>query len=135
LASQSEHLPGLEVEAHAVDNGQARDVDMQVRDLEQRRHAARARSVTDWGSNMSRKLSPRKLNARTTDTMARPGNTPIHQLSKCCAPVETIEPHSAAGGFAPRPRKDRPDSSRMAVPISSAARTMTGPATLGNTST
>ena len=59
---------------------------------------------------------------------------PIHQLSKCWAPVETIEPHSAAGGRAPRPRNDSPDSSRIALPISSAASTMTGPATFGSTS-
>src|SRR2546428_367228 len=33
----------------------------------------------------------------TTDTIASPGNTPIHQLSKCCAPVETIKVHNTHG--------------------------------------
>jgi hypothetical protein len=74
------------------------------------------------------------LNAITTVRMARPGNTPIHQESKCCTAVATIDPHSAVGGFAPSPRNDRPDSSSVAVPMSRLARISTGPTTIGTMS-
>ena len=50
-----------------------------------------------------------KLNARTAVKIARPGNVPIHQNWKYWVPVATIEPHSAAGGWAPRPRNDSPE--------------------------
>ena len=40
-------------------------------------------------------------------------------------------PHSAIGGFTPSPRKDRPASSIIIVPMSSTAVTRIGPAMLG----
>ena len=67
----------------------------------------RGRPDDAFGSNASRRLSPRKLKASTTSRWPGPGKIPIHQLSKCSAPVETIDPHSAAGGRAPRPRNDK----------------------------
>ena len=76
-----------------------------------------------------------KLKASTTVKMARPGNRPTHQSLKFCAPSATIAPHSAVGGWAPRPRKDNPDSSSTALPMSRAASTSTGPAALGRMST
>ena len=91
------------------------------------RHAVR-------GSNTSRRLSPRKLNASTTVKIARPGNVPIHHHWKYCVPSATIDPHSAVGGCAPRPRNERPESSRIAFARSSVASTSTGPATFGSTS-
>ena len=83
---------------------------------------------------MSRRLSPRKLKARTAVKIARPGKVPIHQYWKYCVPVATIEPHSGSGGCAPRPRKESPASRRIAVPRSSVARTSTPPAMFGSTS-
>ena len=68
-----------------------------------------------------------KLKASTTVKIARPGNVPTHQSLKFCVPSATIAPHSAVGGWAPRPRNDRPDSSRTAFPMSSVASTSTGP--------
>ena len=59
---------------------------------------------------------------------------PTHQSLKFCAPSATIAPHSAVGGWAPRPRKERPDSSSTALPMSRAASTSTGPAALGRMS-
>ena len=40
-------------------------------------------------------------------------------------------PHSGTGGFAPSPRKDRPASSIIIVPISNMAVTRTGPKIFG----
>ena len=74
------------------------------------------------------------MNAITTVKIARPGNTPIHHESKFCTAVDTIDPHSAVGGFAPRPRNDRPESSSVAVPMSRLARISTGPTTIGRMS-
>ena len=86
------------------------------------------------GSNTSRRLSPRKLNASTTVKIASPGNVPIHHHWKYCVPSATIDPHSACGGCAPRPRNERPESSRIAFARSSVASTKIGPATFGRTS-
>ena len=52
------------------------------------------------GSSMSRSASPMKLKASTTVKMASPGNRPIHQMLKFWTPSDTIDPHSAVGGFA-----------------------------------
>ena len=86
------------------------------------------------GSKTSRRLSPMKLNASTAVKIASPGNVPIHQNWKYWVPVATIEPHSASGGWAPRPRNDSPESRRIALPTSSVASTSTGPTTFGSTS-
>ena len=86
------------------------------------------------GSSTSRRLSPRKLNASTTVKIARPGNVPIHHHWKYCVPSATIDPHSAVGGCAPRPRNESPERSRIAFARSSVASTITGPATFGRTS-
>src|SRR5205814_7129761 len=51
------------------------------------------------GSNTSRRLSPRKLNASTAVKIASPGNVPIHQNRKYCVPVATIDPHPGCGGW------------------------------------
>ena len=59
---------------------------------------------------------------------------PIHHHCKYCVPVATIEPRSAFGGWAPSPRNESPESSRIAFARSSVARTSTGPATFGSTS-
>src|SRR5581483_11719786 len=106
----------------------ARKRDAQVVDLEQ------AHRCSVRGSKKSRRLSPMKLNASTIVKIARPGNVPIHHHWKYCVPSATIEPHSAWGGCAPRPRNDSPDKSRIALARSSVASTSTGPATFGSTS-
>ena len=48
-------------------------------------------------------------------------------------PSLIMEPHSAVGGWAPRPRYDSPASSMSTVPTSSTAHTATGPRMLGST--
>src|SRR5699024_8718969 len=96
--------------------------------------AAPSRSAEERVSSASRRESPMKLNDITTVRIARPGNTPSHQASMWLIAPEIIEPHSAVGGWAPSPRKDRPVSSRIAVPMSREASTITGPAMLGRMS-
>src|SRR5699024_2920234 len=80
---------------------------------------APARSAEDNGSRASRRESPMKLNAITTLRIARPGKTPSHHASIWLIAPEIIDPHSAVGGWAPKPRKDSPVSRRIAVPMSS----------------
>ena len=138
LAGDAEHLALLDAVVDPVDDG----------DQPARRRAAapaarrpRAGSFARGlpgkpvrGSNTSRRLSPRKLKASTTVKIASPGNVPIHHHWKYCVPSATIDPHSACGGWAPRPRNERPERSRIAVARSSVIRTSTGPATFGSTS-
>src|SRR5205823_8511194 len=103
-------------------------------DLEQCAHSRLPPPHDVCGSKRSRKLSPRKLKASTAVKIASPGNVPIHHHWKYCAPSATIEPHSARGGCAPRPRKESPERSRIAFARSSVASTSTGPTTFGSTS-
>ena len=61
-----------------------------------------------------------------------PGKTLIHHCSRTYStPSETMRPHSGVGGLAPRPRKERPATSRITVPMSSVICTITGPKALG----
>ena len=57
------------------------------------------------GSRTSRSPSPKKLNARLTTKIARPGNVETHHCSnKYWRPSDTMAPHSGDGGCAPKPR-------------------------------
>ena len=76
-----------------------------------------------------------KLKPITTVKMARPVKVASHQSWKFCDPEAIIDLHPAIGGRAPRPRKDRPESSRIALPTPNLASTTTGPSTLRTTST
>ena len=69
------------------------------------------------------------------DDQRGPQLTTSHHLSKLLAPAETIAPHSADGGRAPRPKKERPERSNIPLPASRAASTKTGPEILGRRST
>src|SRR5207253_3098539 len=115
--------------------GRGRQPHPQPFHFQQRAHTCESSARQEvCGSKTSRRLSPRKLNASTAVKNARPGNVPIHHHWKYWAPSATIDPHSACGGCAPRPRNDRPESNRIAFARSSVASTSTGPATFGSTS-
>src|ERR1700761_77615 len=145
LSGQAENLAAVDDEAHVIDDRDRclplSDSHTEIAYVEDWAHAAAilipptASSVTARGSRASRSASPMKLKPTTTVKMARPGNVASHQSWKFTDPVAIIDPHSAIGGTAPRPRNDRPDNSRMALPTPSAARTTTGPSTLRTTST
>src|SRR5439155_14090747 len=138
LAGDAEHLAGLDAVVDAVDDRdvapRGRQSHPQPLHLQKAHSRASSERSAVRGSNRSRSESPRKLNASTTVKIARPGNVPIHHHWKYCVPSATIDPHSAFGGCAPRPRKDNPDRSRIAFARSSVASTKSGPATFGNTS-
>ncbi len=101
LPGDAEHLPVLDPVIDSVDDGEqtARggQPHPQPVDLEQAHESSGCRKPVR-GSNTSRRLSPRKLNASTTVKIARPGNVPIHHHWKYCVPSATIDPHSACGG-------------------------------------
>ena len=103
LPRDADDLSQLDVVVDPVDHGDesggGREADAEPAHREQCGH--RFCSLTahdDRGSSASRRLSPRKLNASTTDRIAKPGKVPIHHRWKYCVPVFTIEPHSGAGG-------------------------------------
>ena len=132
LAGDPEDLPRLDLVVDAVDDRDlARRSSAAGRAAPRRRAGSRAPlrppAAPSAGSNTSRRLSPRKLKARTTVKIARPGKVPIHHHWKYCVPSATIEPHSAVGGCAPSPRNESPDRSRIAFARSSVASTNTGP--------
>src|SRR5699024_7309767 len=78
-------------------------------------------SCAVWGSRVSRRLSPMKLNAMTIVRMHRPGKNAIHQAANWDTPSLTMAPQSGVGGTTPRERKDRPAMVRMAEPTSRVA--------------
>src|SRR5581483_2294286 len=137
LAGDPEHLGRPHLVVDAVDDrdlaARRREPHAEALHRERRRHASSTRR-TVRGSNTSRSESPRKLNARTTVKIPSPGNVPIHHHWKYCVPSANIDPHSAFGGCAPRPRNDSPERSRMEFARSSVASTKIGPATFGRTS-
>ena len=62
-------------------------------------------------------LSPTSVRPRTVSTIARPGNTPVHQMPEVVSASALFrsKPHSAAElGSMPKPRKPRPASVRIA---------------------
>src|SRR5262249_32069225 len=115
LPGEAEHLAAVDPVVDPVHDGHGpggrRQPHAQSVDLEQAHWISCCRKPVR-GSNTSRRLSPRKLNASTTVKIARPGNVPIHHHWKYWVPSATIWPHSACGGCAPRPRNDRPESRR-----------------------
>ncbi len=78
-------------------------------------------------------MSPISAKLSTATTMARPGNKATHHTPRiiCCAPVETISPHSGVGMRTPAPTKDRPAVSNMARPTLIEICTMAGVSALG----
>ena len=84
------------------------------------------------GSNISLTVSPRRLKTITVRKIAQPGARITHgDVWSILLPLLIMEPHSAVGGVAPRPRNDSPAISIIMVPISRTAVTITGPAILG----
>ena len=64
--------------------------------------------------------------------MAKPGASVTHGTEdRRLRASLIILPHSAVGGLAPRPRKERPASSIIMVPMSSMEVTRIGPMMLG----
>ena len=62
-------------------------------------------AVTGAGRSRSARPSPSRLKPSPVTTMATPGNTEIHQaVVMKFLPSAISTPHSAAGGWAPRPR-------------------------------
>src|SRR5262249_21154431 len=83
----------------------------EIRDNEQRR----GHRALDFGSEASRRASPRRLRPRTTARMARLGNTASHQASRMFSnPSRIMPPQVAAGGGTPSPMKLSDASVRMA---------------------
>ena len=84
------------------------------------------------GSSQSLTVSPRRLKIMTDTKIAKPGASVTHGCVARRFLVSLIMlPHSGTGGFAPSPRKDRPASSIIIVPISNMAVTRTGPKIFG----
>ncbi len=94
LADDREDLPGGDLEAHPVDRvdvaAVGREVDVEVLDCQARGrvgHAAtfcsgrrRLRRVRRRGSLRSLTDSPTRVTPSTASTIARPGNSPVHQI-------------------------------------------------------
>ena len=77
-------------------------------------------------------MSPNKLKITTVIKIAIPG-AKITQGADCIIllPLLIIEPHSAVGGIAPKPKNESPASSIIITPISNAAVTAIVPKMLG----
>ena len=73
-----------------------------------------------------------RLSAVPVTTMASPGSVLIHQAwSMNSRPSATMAPHSGIGGWMPRPRKLKPETSRMLSTKSEAENTIDELITLG----
>src|SRR5262249_30872894 len=71
------------------------------------------------GSRASASPSPNRFRPRTVTKMATPGNVETHQAEpRNCRPSTTMLPQLGRGGWAPRPRYERPDSMRIVWPRS-----------------
>src|SRR5690606_2280985 len=111
LADEPDDLPPVDGKAHAVDGAHravaTAELDAQVFDLEQRRHAhSRA-----FGSSASRRPSPKKFKLSSVRPRKRLGQKSSHQYEctgfTTAMPSETSCPHESA---TPRPRNERNDS-------------------------
>ena len=72
--------------------------------------------------NLSRKVSLNKLNKQMVIKIANPGDKITHgEVCNKERSLLIIKPHSAVGGVAPNPKKERPASSIIIVPISKVA--------------
>src|SRR5690606_13296713 len=86
------------------------------------------------GSRASRSPSPTRLKASTVITIARPGKVATLQAPiRLARPTETMYPQEGEGGWTPSPRKERPASSTIVLPIPRVAATITGASTFGTT--
>ena len=74
LADDAEHFAGFDGEVHAIDSGEAAEVDAQVAGFEQDRHE----SFLSFGSSASRSPSPTRLIASTDTRIASPGIVTTH---------------------------------------------------------
>src|SRR5205809_79787 len=84
------------------------------------------------GFSASCSASPSRVQATTTSTRAMPGAAATHgAFTSVSLPDAIMLPQDGVGGWTPRPRNDRPASSMIALPIPSAAATMTGVSALG----
>src|SRR5205085_7149496 len=114
---------------HAADGGDVSAL-RGVGDLEvfDRQEAHRARS---FGLRMSSRAYPIMVNARTTNTIARPGGTIHHQFPANGAPwpnaFSKIVPQEVWRG-SPNPRNDSVASDRIAIAtVSTVCAEMSGP--------
>src|SRR5207245_5395006 len=100
-------------------------------------HHRRDRAQPDrrsFGSQASRRVSPKRLNPRTARLIARPGNTASHgACSKNARPVVlSMRPHDGSGCWVPTPRKLSEASMRIALPNQIDAMIRMGAVTLGS---
>ena len=69
------------------------------------------------GSHKSRRASPRRFTPNTANASPKPGKRNSHgRIEKYARLSEIICPHSACGGWTPRPRKPRPPIRSMTLP-------------------
>ncbi len=87
------------------------------------------------GSSTSRTPSPARLMLITSAKIIRPGMIETcGEVNRILRPSPSMEPRSACGGWAPRPRKDSPAVSRIIQPmVVDMVMTITG-RTFGSTS-
>ena len=102
LADDADRLARLDLERHAVDDGEAVAVKLEPRDevahLEQRHQR-------DSGRSASARPSPRNASPTPVRMIARPGKTGTHHASSRNGRASAmIAPHSGVGGCGPRPR-------------------------------
>src|SRR5262249_13030590 len=133
FADKAERLAALDAERNAFGGRDAAslrlDVDAQVFDLDQRRHA---RVLRDWGSRMSRSPSPSRFKPSTVKKMANPGNTDSHGAVVIWSRAsDSMLPQLGYGGRMPRPRNERAASASTAPPMPSVPMTMIGPSMFG----
>src|SRR2546423_2577859 len=131
LAHDPQGLPGLEVEADAIDRLDhtvvGEELGLEIFDLKDR-----CRHRFCLGSRASRNPSPRKLNAiRVSDSAIAGARTIWGAMRNAWKPSAAIAPHDGVGGWTPRPRKLRNASNRIACGMPNVAWTMIGPRAFG----
>src|SRR5260370_27611003 len=133
FAHQAQHLPGLDRQRHVLQHAlratMRQVVERIVADLQDGAHRS------SRGFSASRRPSPRRLKQIAVVAMASAGATMIH--GAWCMKrraSDTIRPHSDAGGWAPRPRKESVANSMTAKATRIVASMIRGAATLGSIS-
>src|SRR5439155_4150244 len=148
LAHEADDLAPLDVEVDAIDR-----LDQPVAGMEVRRQAldveepaaagptVRAEVLDDGrvrahrlsrGSSASRRPSPSRLKPSTVSDSAIPGAKMRYAAVKIWSLASPImRPHSAVGGWAPRPMKERAAASSTAVAMPSVPCTISGVRALG----
>src|SRR2546427_8870273 len=128
LADDAKGFSGIDRERDSIDGAKRafaqRKLGVDVLQLEQVTERHQRRSLE---SSASRSESPSRLKLYTVIEMATPGMMSSHgSCGRKERPVVIICPQSGVGGWAPRPRKERTASARIANPADSETCTRTG---------